>query len=122
MSKTVFALTIGVINIQSGKTQYDWSIYDEFHKDSKLFYCSGGFLMLGAPGSLEIGDDIVIRNNDTQRKMKDATVKAILSTDKDTLIKELLELEFDYRQMRAFKKKAFSRKLSTSYSIKGVTD
>lgn len=125
MEKTVFALSIGVVNIQSGKTQYDWSIYDGTEKypaveTKELYHCTGSFLLMGAKGSLQEGDSIVIRHNDTHRKLKDAKVTKVLTCDKDTLVNELLELEYDYQVVRAFRKKQFSKKLGTSYSIKGV--
>lgn len=127
MSKTVYALAIGVLNIQTGKTQYDWSIYDGPEqypaKDySKLFYCQGGFLLYGSKESaLEEGDKVIIRHNDTQRKLQETTIKKVLPCEKEPLIEGLLELGYDYRQLRAFAKKKFKAKLRTSYSIKGIT-
>ena len=42
--------------------------------------------------------------------------------NKDDMLKMLLNKKFDYYPARAFKKKRFSSKLNTSYSIKGITD
>jgi len=116
--KEVHVLSIGVINIQTGKTQYDWSVYEQ--KEARLFLCSGGFFLYGVKDSLNIGDKLILRNNDSNRKIKETTVIAIMPTNKDAIIKELLDYNYDYRQLRAFSKKRFKNKLNTSYSIKGV--
>ena len=116
MERTLYVLPIGVINIPTGKTQYDWSVYES--DETSLYLCSGSFLLYGAKGTLKVGDELTLRNNDTQRKLKTTNVTAILTTESSTIIKELFELGYDYRQLRAFKKKAFKRKLMTSYSIK----
>ena len=111
-------LPIGVINIQTGKTQYDWSVYQS--DTTRLFLCSGGFFLYGVEGSLNVGDKLTLRNNDSNRKLKETTVIAIMPTNREEVVKSLLDFNYDYRQLRAFKKKRFKNKLMTSYSIKGV--
>jgi len=118
---TVFALSIGTINIQTGKTQYDWSIYDN-NSNIELALSGCGRLMYGVKGTFIVGDSLTIRNNDTQRKLQSVIISAILPCNKEELIEKLLEHGYDYRTLRAFYKKKFSRKLSVSYSVKGVTN
>lgn len=114
----VFVLSIGVININTGKTQYDWSIYDDKPEITNLYHCKEGFLIRGAKGSLEIGDSVIMRNNDTRRKLGCATIDKVLPVTREELIDGLYELGYDYKPKRAFKKSAFKKKLRTSFTLK----
>ena len=119
----VYVLSIGMVNIQSGKTKYNWSIYDD--KNVSIYICGDGtrasFLLYGAKGSLDIGDNITLIGNDTQRKVDKTTIIDICDNDKDTLITLLYDkYKMDYKLKRAFQKATYPWKLRTSFSIKGV--
>lgn len=118
---TAFVLPIGVVNITSGKTCYDWSIYDDFHQNG-FIYLVGRFLMLDAHQDFEIGDTITLRNNDSQRKLKEAKVIDFCKCNKEDILAMLLKNGYDYYPKRAFQKGRFKAKLDTSYSIKGITN
>jgi len=124
MKKTVFCLPIGVVNINSGATMYDWSIYDEFWNNKMFaFLASNGFLIFSSNElDFEIGDIAELRGNDTQRLLKTTTIIDKVIVTRQTLTEMLLNNKYDYRPAKAFKKKEFSRKLSTSYSVKGITN
>jgi hypothetical protein len=112
-----YAISIGVINILTGKTMYDWSIYD--NSNSYVYY-TGSNLLYAVEGTFEIGDNVLLKNNDTNRKINNYTIVDSCKCIKDDVINMLLKHGYDYRPARAFKKKQFDRKLMTSFSIKGV--
>ena len=118
---TAAALSIGVVNMTTGKTQYDWSIYED--DKAGVFLTSGGYLLFASPGSFEIGDSVLLRNNDTNRKLQDArTIIGIAKSDYESVMTMLEEHGWDYRPIRAFKKRKNKSRLSTSYSIKGIVN
>ena len=117
---TVFALSIGTINIQTGMNGHKWSIYENNPEDSELYLTSTNRLMFACKGTLQIGDSLTVRNNDSNRMLDTCYVVDILPTNKEAMIEKLLEHKFDYRILRAFSKKMFKNKLNTGYSIKGV--
>lgn len=113
-------LSIGTVNIQTGKTKYDWSIYDNgpghvFLANDKLIYAQ--------KDSLKVGDVVKLINHDTHRSVRWAdglTVVDEAPAERDAVVEMLLRNEFDYRKLRPFQKKKFSRKLSTSFSLKTI--
>ena len=122
---TAYVLGIGVINILSGKTCYDWSIYDQ--PDAKVFLTNQSTLLFGAPYTFDgLGDDFTItyRGNDTQRKL----AERIRIVDSSFCVKEevlamLKKNGYDYYPIRAFRARAKNnRQLKTSHSIKGLTE
>jgi hypothetical protein len=114
----VWAIGIGVITIPSGKTKYDWSIYDR--PESNVYLTSEGFLLYASPDSFQIGDKYALYGNDSQRSLsKSGTIIDKCECNKETVIEMLFKHGYDYRQLRAFRKKQFSKKLTTSYSVKG---
>ena len=121
---TAFVLPVGTVNILTGATCYDWTIYDEHWKGSTwAFLTDSRFLMFSSrEDSFQIGEEVTLRGNDTQRLLKKVKIKDVCAVDKDTLLAMLLKNEYDYYPARAFKKKRFSNKLQTSYSIKGITN
>jgi hypothetical protein len=118
---TGFVLSIGVVNIPTGKTMYDWSIY-EHGAESEVYLANNVFLLYGAKGSLKCGDKLTIRDNDSQRKIKDAEITDLAECTYEKVIEMLERNGFDYKPIRAFQKRKSSRKLMTSYSIKGITE
>jgi len=116
-SLTASVISIGKVNIQTGNTKYNWSVYDS---SSKIFY-AGGILLYGSTeNELKIGDILTLRNNDSNRLVTRCKIIDSAPANKEAVIEMLLKHEYDYRPARAFKKKEFSKKLKTSYSIKGI--
>lgn len=116
---TLPVISVGVINIPSGNTMYDWSIYDNVGMCGYL--TDLGFLILGAAGSLEIGDEFDLINDQTRRRLsKTGKVISTHSCDsKDLFIKWLRDNRYDYTPIKSFKSRAsHNRKLSTSYVLK----
>ncbi|HHX70457.1 MAG TPA: hypothetical protein GX708_20685 [Gallicola sp.] len=114
-SLTAAVLSIGKVNIQTGKTKYDWSVYDS----SATIYYAGGMLLYGS-SQLKIGDRLTLRNNDSNRLITHCEIIDSAPANKEAVIEMLLKHKYDYRPARPFKKKEFSKKLQTSYSIKGI--
>lgn len=112
-------LSVGIINMTNGKTAHGWSIFD-----SKLtaFLTSGGYLLLAAPETFKVGDEVELIGNDTNRRLgKSHKIVDVSETDKDILLKMLKSNGFDYYPLRAFKSRpAGNKKLQTSYSVKGT--
>lgn len=117
-------ISIGVINITTGKTMYDWSIYDHAH--SHVFLTNRGFLLYASPDTFKVGDVIKeLRDNDSLRKviMPAGTPTIVDSSPcvKDDVLAMLKRNGYDYYPIRAFRARPKgNRKLSTSYSVKGT--
>lgn len=112
-------ISVGVINITTGKTQYDWSIYE----NGKMFafLTSQSFLLLGSEGSLKPGDSYDLIGNDSHRSLsrKGTIIDSFSCEDRDAFIAWLKKHNFDYTPIKAFRaRKASNRKLQTSYSLK----
>lgn len=118
-----FVLAIGVLNILTGKTMYDWSIYD--YPEGEV-YLMGHSLLYGAPNGLQIGDDLELRGNDTGRLLRangmvSTVVRDVAKCNKEDVLAMLKRNGYDYYPLRAFQPRSKSnRKLMTSYSIKGL--
>ena len=116
-------LAIGVLNILTGKTMYDWSIYDYPEGEVHLM---GRSLLYGAPDGLKVGDEVELRGNDTGRLLRANGIYSNIITDtakcnKEDVLAMLKRNGFDYYPLRAFQPRAKSnKKLMTSYSIKGL--
>ncbi|MEG1140925.1 MAG: hypothetical protein RSE41_00440 [Clostridia bacterium] len=113
---TVAAISIGVINIPTGATRYNWSIYED--PEAYVYLTQNNSLFYAAPDTFNIGEEITLRSNDTNRKLLTDTIVDCCPCIKETVIDMLYKNGYDYKPKRAFKKAAFSRKLKTSYSIK----
>lgn len=115
----VNAISIGSINIQSGKTQYGWSIYDS--KGSEV-YLVANRLLYAAKGTFEIGDIVSCFDNDSGRSLElvSAEITDIATAKKDDVVDMLAKNGYDYSVAKPFKKKKSDKKLNTSYSVKGV--
>lgn len=118
--KKVFVLSVGIVNMTTGKTMYDWSIYE--NPGTYAFLTTGGYLLFGVENSLQIGDNVDLIGNDSNRRLsKKHQIVAISKATQEDLLKMLKENDYDYYPIKAFRKRASSnRKLSTSYSIKGI--
>ena len=125
----VYAISSGKMN-PSGSTKWDWNFWEEW-KDSEIYidkhFC-GSFLM-GAPGSLKVGDKVFCVDNDTQKKLTGAPTKI------DAVCKcNIEDFRETYRKVCHERCKSpkisFGRKIDglpwqrmgQFYSIKGVSD
>ena len=120
MQKTP-VLSIGVINPNTGKTMYDWGIYDEFWSNNSMSatLVQGGHLIFGAGEGLERGTKLQLVGNDSGRKLKDVTVVDSCLLSKERLLEMLKRNGYDYTPIKAFKKRpAGNRKLGISYVFK----
>ena len=122
MNLEAAVLSIGVLNINTGKGQYDWTIYDQ--PKSCVFLTDHGFLLLAQPTTFEIGDTVRLRGNDSRRLIKDNVgIKDVSVCVKEEVLAMLKKNGYDYYPIMAFKARPKgNRKLGTSYSIKGTTE
>lgn len=118
--KKVSVLSVGVVNMTTGKTMYDWSIYE--NEGLYAFLTSGSYLLFGREDSLQLCDTVDLIGNDSNRRLgKQHFIVAISKATSGDLLKMLKDNNYDYYPIKAFKARAKSnRKLITSYSIKGV--
>jgi hypothetical protein len=116
--QTLPVISVGVVNIASGKTQYDWSIYE--NKGLYAYLTNSGYLIFGAEGSLKVGDEYDLIGNDSRRRLsKCGSIISICSCENmDQFIQWLKSYEYDYTPIRAFKSRVSNRKLTTSYVLK----
>ena len=130
MSKLkAMVLSVGVVNMTTGKTQYDWSIYENQGLQAFLIQAPSHFLLFGAKESFKIGDEVDLISNDSNRRLgKTGAIKDIATCTKEELLPMLLKHGFDYYPSRPFQKKKGSSsfrgpaKLTTSFSVKGITN
>jgi len=116
---TAMVLSIGVVNIPTGKTQYDWSIYDT--DEAGVFLTSCGKLMYCNDDTFQIGDKVTLRGNDTLRKCGNVTIVDYSPAVKEHVLEMLKKNNFDYYPIKAFRARAKNnRKLTTSFSVKGT--
>ena len=115
----LFVLAIGVVNILTGKTMYDWSIYDTpaGHVGSVALTDQRSLLFGG--GDLPIGEEYELRGNDSQRLLGKHKVVDTCPAEKEAVLAMLKKHGYDYYPIKAFRARAKgNRKLKTSYSIK----
>lgn len=119
---TAMVLSVGNVSPATGKTMYDWGIYDNgWGKGMTAYLATGGFLIFDAQQSFEKGDTIALRGNDSNRLLKTTSIDDFCECTRDEVIAMCKNAGYDYTPVRAFKKRAGgNRKLTTSYSIKGV--
>ena len=121
-TKVAIVLPIGIVKPHTGETGYGWSMYDTPAGVTGFVTLTDGFLMYHSNADdFAIGEDIVLRGNDSGRKLKTTRVRAQAPADRESVLKMLLDNGYDYYPAKAFRKKRFSRKLTTSYSVKGIT-
>lgn len=118
-SYKAYVIPIGTINIGTGKTMYDWSIYD--HPNSEVALAQGS-LLFGAPG-LKIGDVFDLVDNDSQRSLRNSVkIQDIAKCKKEDVLAMLKKNGYDYYPARPFQKKSNTNKLNVSYSLKGYEE
>lgn len=110
---------VGVVNMTTGFTQHDWSIYE--NTGLHAFLTDNSFLMFGTKDTFEKGDNVVLHGNDSGRKLASTTIIDSAPCEKDTLLAMLKSHRYDYSPIKAFRSRAKdNRKLKTSYSVKGT--
>ena len=137
----VYAITLGKL-APGGSTNFSYNLWEEFGDDKTAIYALskagmyvtngrrpfGAYFLVGAKGSLDVGDTLVIADNDSQKLLAsgyDFEVLAILPTDKDSFT-EAYRKEFS--DICDKPKVAFGRKIDgipwkyfrQVYSIKGI--
>lgn len=110
-------LSIGNINIQTGKTAHGWSIYD--NPEMRVYLCNHR-LLYASPDTFNVDDKVTLVGNDNGRRLDLLTVNDSSPCIKEDVIKMLLKYGFDYRKLAPFKKKSSNVKLASSYSVKGT--
>ena len=119
--KKAYVLPIGVVSPANGNTAYDWNIYTSW-PDGWAFLLGGLLIFSSDENDFEIGEEVVLYGNDTGRRLTHAKkIEDKAPVIKEELVNMLFKHGFDYKPKRAFQKAAFSKKLSTSYSVKGIT-
>jgi len=121
MNKIVYVMGIGVININTGRTMYDWSIYDSsLAENASVYLTDENSLLYCQTGTFEIGDVVDLFGNDSRRSLKrGVTIIDSSVTIKENVLKMLKQHNFDYYPIRPFTKRpSGNRKLKTSYSVK----
>ena len=124
----VWCISSGSMN-PSGKTKWDWNFWEEW-KDSEIYISDyGRSFLIGAPGSLKVGDKLFCVDNDTQKKLAGAPnkVAAICKCNIDDF-RETFRKEWPSickRPSYQFGKKSDGlpwNKMGQFYSIKGVAE
>lgn len=116
-----YVLSIGVVNPNTGSTQFDWSIYSSWDKKMTVYLTSGGFLLFDAQDTCNIGDHITLRNNDSRRLMKVTGIKDKCPCTRDEVMAMCKKHGYDYTPLAPYKKRTSGRaRLSTSFSVKGM--
>ena len=124
----VWCISSGSMN-PSGKTKWDWNFWEEW-KDNEIYMGDyGRSFLMGAPGSLKVGDTVFCVDNDTQKKLPgapkkiEAVCKCNIDDFRETFRKEWPSI--CKRPTRAFGKVSDGLpwgKMSQFYSIKGVAE
>lgn len=120
--ETLYVISIGVVNITTGKTMHGWSIYENHEKQSEykayVSLTQNGSLLYGS-GPLEIGKKLELRGNDSKRLLGSDTVIDSSESNMEDVLVMLKRNNYDYYPIKAFKARAKNNlKLKTSYSIK----
>ena len=118
MTTTNPVIAVGVINMTTGMTGHKWSIYED--SDLEAYLTSGGFLILGAPGSFVIGESYDLIGNNSRRSLgKSGYIVSKCLCNKNDMLEWLKSYSYDYTPIKAFqKRKPGNKKLTTSYVLK----
>jgi hypothetical protein len=114
----IFVISVGVINMTSGNTAHNWSIYE--NKGMFAYLTNKHFLMLAAENTFKIGSNCNLCDNDSQRMLqKDVTVVDVAPCTQEQLLAMLKKNGYDYYPIKAFRSRPKgNKKLKTSYSVK----
>ena len=120
MKLKAWVISVGVVNMTTGKTMYDWSIYENEHS-GYAFLTAHGSLLFGTKDTFNPNDEVLLIGNDSLRKLHKTTIIDSSSRNKEELLAMLKKHNYDYYPIKAFTPRAKNnRKLGTSYSIKGT--
>ena len=124
----VYCISSGKMNA-GGNTNWDWNFWEEW-KGSEIYMDKWGrSFLIGAPGSLKVGDTVFCVDNDTQKKLSGApsVIGAVCKCDLEEFRKE-----FRKKFPSQCKKPSFSFgkrhdglpwvTFGQIYSIKGIAD
>lgn len=124
----VYCISSGKMNA-AGKTKWDWNFWDEWKKSEIYIDRRGECFLMGAAGSLKVGDKVFCVDNDSQKKLTGAPTEIVAVCDCN-----LKAFQEEYRKKFSDRCKrpsvSFGRKLDglpwqkmgQFYSIKGVSD
>ena len=125
----VWCISSGSMN-PSGNTKWDWNFWEEW-KDSEIYLGDyGRSFLMGAPGSLKVGDKVFCVDNDTQKKLAGAP-KKIEAISKCNIedFREVYRKTYPdccKKPSYQFGKKSdglpWQRRMGQFYSIKGVAE
>lgn len=124
----VWCISSGKMN-PTGKTKWDWNIWDEW-KDLKIYFGRyGNSFLIGSDGSLKVGDKVFCVDNDSQKKLTGAPSEIVAVCDCNVdAFRDCYRKEFPQqckRPSRQFGKVSdglpWSR-MGQFYSIKGVAE
>lgn len=119
MKLKAWVISVGVVNMTTGKTMYDWSIYE--NSGLHAFLTSTGSLLFGVKETFNLNDEVLLIGNDSLRKLNTCTIIDSSSCIKEELLVMLRKHNYDYYPIRAFASRAKNnRKLRISYSVKGT--
>ena len=125
----VWCISSGSMN-PTGKTKWDWNFWEEW-KDGEIYIGEyGRSFLIGAPGSLKVGDKVFCVDNDTQKKLTGTPNKidAISKCNLEDFRKVFRETYSKWCKSpkRAFGKVSdglpWSKDMGQIYSIKGVAE
>ena len=121
--KKAMVLAIGIVKPDSGMTGHGWSMYDSIecgHVGTVTL--ANSFLIYHAnTDDFTVGENIELIGNDSGRKLKTAVIRDQAPATRDAVLQMLLKNGYDCYPAKAFRAKRFKAKLSTSYSVKGIT-
>lgn len=145
---TVYAIPCGKMNVNTGKTKFDWSVFDNgedsvivilgYHSDRDNKDKANGAFLYGAASTkddLKVGDKIVVKDNDSRKKLSGAgaygkdgsiIVVDIIPATKVEMDKACKKYDYFSREVTSFKNgdvNVVSKKwanLGQVYSIKGI--
>jgi len=112
-----------------GATKWDWNFWDEWAASEIYIDRRGDSFLMGAKGSLKVGDKVFCVDNNSQRKLTGAPTEIVAVCDCN-----LKAFQDEYRKKFSDKCKrpsiSFGRKIDglpwqkmgQFYSIKGVSD
>lgn len=120
---TAHVISVGKVNPNVGVTDFGWKIYETWPKGMEAYYFGWGYLF-GTKGSLKVGDNVILRGNDSGRKLKNVKIIDVCPVDRDKMLEMTKKNGWDFYPKKPFAKKAAGMQNNTrfgvSYSIKGI--
>ena len=122
----IYGIGCGQFNLSSGKTKFDWSIYN--NGDGYVFFTTTHIMLYGAKDSLKTGDKFWVVDNDTHRAISrtwggPALITGSVPATKEDILKWAIENHAVKRTSGDFGRGAgykWTSNMSLLVSIKGV--